>query len=120
VEQVARQRLTRLQHVPSPFDGWLPVTPLIVHSRLLELTIRRGSAVHIIARSTENGEQVEVLEGEGEGDLVARKNYPSPYPEPDQLTSGQMTMVNQTIDLGGSPSKSLRLPFRWPTVFPSI
>jgi hypothetical protein len=33
------------------------------------------------------------------GTVEARKAYPSPYLVPDVLTSGQMSMVNQTIDL---------------------
>jgi hypothetical protein len=41
------------------------------------------------------GEQVEVLYG----NAVAHKAYDSPYAQPDTLTSGEMVMINRTIDL---------------------
>ena len=70
-------------------------TPLIVRSRLLILTITGPSALRLTARSHETGEQVEVVSGR----VVAKKNYASNYAEPDDLGPGEMSMVNQTIDL---------------------
>ena len=70
-------------------------TPLIVRSRLLILTITGASALRLTARSHETGEQVEVVSGS----VVAKKNYSSSYAEPDHLGPGEMSMVNQTIDL---------------------
>lgn len=69
--------------------------PLIVRSRLLVLTVTGRTSFRITAYAHEAGEQVEVLEGH----IEARKSYPSPYPEPDQLDAGQMTMINRDIDL---------------------
>lgn len=69
--------------------------PLIVSSRLLLLTVSGRSALRITAFARQTGEQVQVLCGE----VVARKHYPSNYDEPDHLGGGQMTMVNQSIDL---------------------
>jgi hypothetical protein len=68
---------------------------LIVRSRLLVLTVSGPSAFRITAHAAQTGEQVEVLSG----NIVARKNYPSTYEEPDVLAGGQMTMINRTIDL---------------------
>ncbi|MEP7242675.1 MAG: FecR domain-containing protein [Gammaproteobacteria bacterium] len=69
--------------------------PLIVRTRLLVLTVTGGSAFRITAYSRETGEQVEVLRGH----VQAHKAYPSSYSEPDILAGGEMTMINQTIDL---------------------
>ncbi len=69
--------------------------PLIVSSRLLLLSVRGDSALRLTAYSRETGEQVQVVCG----DVLARKNYPSRFDEPDRLAAGQMSMVNQTIDL---------------------
>jgi hypothetical protein len=69
--------------------------PLIVRTRLLTLTARGPAEFRVTARSNETGEQVEVLSGTVE----ARKAYPSAYRVPDVLASGEMSMVNQTIDL---------------------
>ncbi|MEJ0038993.1 MAG: hypothetical protein WDO68_23510 [Gammaproteobacteria bacterium] len=69
--------------------------PLIVRTRLLVLTARGPAEFRVTARSNETGEQVEVLEGTVE----ARKAYASPFSEPDRLASGEVSMVNRTIDL---------------------
>lgn len=69
--------------------------PLIVRSRLLVLRVTGRTAFRITAFSHEAGEQVEVLEGH----IEARKSYPSNYAEPDQLATGEMTMINRDIDL---------------------
>jgi hypothetical protein len=76
-------------------NGTAVADPLIVRSRLLKLIVTGPSTLRIVARSHETGEQVEVLSGH----VVAYKNYPSSYAEPDHLQAGEMSMVNQTIDL---------------------
>lgn len=69
--------------------------PLIVRTRLMHLEVRGPSTLAITARSRETGEQVEVLSGE----VVVSKSYDSSYRVPDDLHGGEMSMVNQTIDL---------------------
>lgn len=69
--------------------------PLIVSSRLLLLSVSGESALRLTAYSRETGEQVQVVCGE----VLARKHYASRFDQPDQLAAGQMSMVNQTIDL---------------------
>jgi ferric-dicitrate binding protein FerR (iron transport regulator) len=80
-------------------DAFLRVTassgPLTVRTRLFVLTVTGDSALRVKAYWKQTGEQVEVLSGS----VQARKSYPSPYSEPDLLTGGEMSMVNQTIDL---------------------
>jgi ferric-dicitrate binding protein FerR (iron transport regulator) len=80
-------------------DAFIRVTqadePLIVRSRLLVLTVRGAAALRVTAYSQQTGEQAEVLQGH----VQANKAYPSPYTDPDLLDAGDMTMVNQTIDL---------------------
>jgi len=68
---------------------------LTLRSRLLVLSVTGRTALRMTAYSKEAGEQVEVLYG----NVTARKNYDSPYKEPDILTGGQMTMINRDIDL---------------------
>jgi hypothetical protein len=69
--------------------------PLIVSTRLFLLTVSGESTLRITAYSREAGEQVQVVCG----DVLAYKNYPSKFDEPDHLAAGQMSMVNRTIDL---------------------
>jgi hypothetical protein len=69
--------------------------PLVIRTRLFVLTAHGPAAFRVTAHSDETGEQVEVLTGTVE----ARKAYPSPYLVPDTLASGEMSMVNETIDL---------------------
>lgn len=69
--------------------------PLIVGTRLFLLTVGGESTLRVTAYSREAGEQVQVICG----DVLARKNYPSKFDEPDHLAAGQMSMVNKTIDL---------------------
>jgi ferric-dicitrate binding protein FerR (iron transport regulator) len=69
--------------------------PLIVRTRLFVLTVTGDSAFRVTAWARESGEQVEVLNGH----VQANKAYPSTYNEPDILEAGDMSMVNQTIDL---------------------
>ncbi|HEU4623660.1 MAG TPA: hypothetical protein VFS52_02790 [Steroidobacteraceae bacterium] len=69
--------------------------PLIVRTRLLVLTVTGESALRVKAFWKQTGEQVEVLSGH----VQAKKSYPSQYSQPDELTGGEMSMVNQTIDL---------------------
>ena len=69
--------------------------PLIIRSRLLVLKVTGASALRVTARSSETGEEADVLYGQVE----ATKAYPSKQNEPDMLLAGQEVMVNQTIDL---------------------
>jgi len=69
--------------------------PLIVRTRLMHLEVRGASILAITAWARETGEQVEVLSGE----VIVSKNYPSSYRVPDDLHGGEMSMVNETIDL---------------------
>jgi hypothetical protein len=82
-------------------DGecWVSVvagrSALVLRSRLMVLTVPGAARIHVVARAREAGEQVEVLEGT----ITAVKNYPSTYSTPDELVAGEMSMVNQSIDL---------------------
>jgi len=69
--------------------------PLVVRSRLMILTISGRTALRVIARSGETGEEADVLYGQVE----AKKAYPSRQNEPDKLLAGEEVMVNETIDL---------------------
>jgi hypothetical protein len=69
--------------------------PLVVRSRLLVLTVTGPARFHLVARSADAGEQVEVLQGQ----VVAAKNYASSFTVPDELGPGEMSMVNESIDL---------------------
>jgi hypothetical protein len=69
--------------------------PLVIRTSLLILTASGPSEFRVTAVAKSCGAQVEVLSGTVE----ARKAYPSPYPAPDLLGAGEMSMVNQTIDL---------------------
>ena len=69
--------------------------PLVVHTRLMVLTITGRAALRVTARSNETGEEADVLYGHVE----AKKAYPSRQNEPDVLAAGEEVMVNETIDL---------------------
>jgi hypothetical protein len=69
--------------------------PLIVRSRLMVLTVTGRTALRITARSSESGEEADVLYGHVE----ARKAYASRQNQPDTLSAGEEVMVNETIDL---------------------
>jgi hypothetical protein len=69
--------------------------PLVIRTRLLTLTITGESALRVIGYAKQAGEQVEVLNGH----VRAAKSYSSPYSAPDELESGEMSMVNREIDL---------------------
>jgi hypothetical protein len=69
--------------------------PLVVRTRLFVLTVTGDSELRVKAYWKQTGEQVEVLSGH----VQAKKSYPSSYSEPDELSGGEMSMVNQTIDL---------------------
>ena len=69
--------------------------PLTVKTRLLVLTTHGPAEFRVTAHWNEAGEQVEVLSGT----IEARKAYASPHPEPDTLTSGEMSLINKSIDL---------------------
>lgn len=69
--------------------------PLIVRTRLLQLTVMGKAAFRVIAFSKEDGEQVEVITGH----ILVDKAYESPFNEQDTLHNSQMVMINKTIDL---------------------
>jgi ferric-dicitrate binding protein FerR (iron transport regulator) len=69
--------------------------PLVIRTRLLVLKITGSSALRVTARSSEPGQEADVLYGRVE----ATKAYRSPQSEPDILLAGQEVMVNETIDL---------------------
>jgi hypothetical protein len=69
--------------------------PLVVHTRLMVLTVTGRTALRVTARSHETGEEADVLYGHVE----AKKAYPSRQNEPDILAAGEEVMVNETIDL---------------------
>ena len=69
--------------------------PLIIRSRLMVLKVTGASALRVTARSSETGEEADVLTGHVE----ATKAYPSRQNEPDTLAAGEEVMVNETIDL---------------------
>ena len=69
--------------------------PLVIRTRLMVLKVTGASALRVTARSSETGEEADVLSGQVE----AKKAYPSTQNEPDILLAGQEVMVNQTIDL---------------------
>ena len=68
---------------------------LVVRTRLLVLKVSGSSALRVTARSSEPGEEADVLYGRVE----ASKAYPSSQNEPDILLAGQEVMINETIDL---------------------
>jgi FecR protein len=69
--------------------------PLIIRTRLMLLTVTGRTALRVTARSSETGEEADVLYGQVE----ASKAYSSRQNEPDTLSAGEEVMVNQTIDL---------------------
>jgi len=69
--------------------------PLVIRTRLMVLKVTGAAALRVTARSSETGEEADVLSGQVE----ATKAYPSRQNEPDVLLAGQEVMVNQTIDL---------------------
>lgn len=70
-------------------------TPLIVSTRLLVLKVDANTALRVTAFSSEDGEEADVLQGQ----VQAKKSYPSSYNEPDLLGAGEMALINRTIDL---------------------
>jgi hypothetical protein len=59
------------------------------------LQVTGDSALRVTARSSETGEEADVLAGR----VVATKAYHSRQNEPDTLAAGEEVMVNETIDL---------------------
>lgn len=98
-------RIKTDEHFPSPRemtldgDAFVRVPqgepPLVVRTRLMVLTLTGGSEVRVTGHANEAGEQVEVLRGQ----TVVKKSYSSPFAEPDRLAAGEMSMLNQSIDL---------------------
>ena len=72
-----------------------PGKPFIVHTRLLEIEAL-GTRFRVEAHREDAGEEVELLEGK----LRVRKSYHSDTDsEPEELTTGEMVMINRDIDL---------------------
>ena len=69
--------------------------PLIIRTGLLTVTVEGDTAFRALVSSKKIGEQVEVLYGH----VRTAKAYPSRYSEPDDLGGGEMSMINQSIDL---------------------
>lgn len=75
--------------------GAVPGKPFVVHTRLLEIEAL-GTRFRVDAHREEAGEEVELLEGK----LRVRKSYHSDTDnEPEELTTGEMVMINRDIDL---------------------
>lgn len=70
-------------------------SPLMVHTRLLQLTVIGKAAFRVIAFAKEDGEEVQVITG----NILVNKAYESPFNEQDTLHNSQMVMINKTIDL---------------------
>jgi|SRR5579871_6525080 len=68
--------------------------PLIIRSRLMQLTVSPNSALKIHAYSKQTGEEADMLYGSA----VAQKAYPSNEHEPNTLSAGDAIMINRTID----------------------
>lgn len=69
--------------------------PLVLRTGLLTLTIEGDTALRVSVSSARVAEQAEVLYGH----VRAAKSYPSRFSEPDVLEAGEMSMINQSIDL---------------------
>lgn len=70
--------------------------PLIIKTKLLELSVPAKAAFMIIAPAKEEWSEIQVLSGV----IIVKKAYPSTYNEPDTLHAEQMFMLNRNIDLG--------------------
>lgn len=68
--------------------------PLILHTKLLEITVTGASAFRVTAHADKPGERVDVLYGH----VHTEKRYESPMPEPVDMVGGQMMMINVNID----------------------
>ncbi|WIO73543.1 hypothetical protein QP938_09545 [Porticoccaceae bacterium LTM1] len=68
--------------------------PLILHTKLLEITVTGESGLRILANADKNGERVDVLYGQAH----TEKRYDSPVQERVDMVGGQMMMINITID----------------------
>lgn len=68
--------------------------PLILHTKLLEITVTGESGLRILANADKNGERVDVLYGQ----VHTEKRYESPVQERVDMVGGQMMMINITID----------------------
>lgn len=75
----------------------VPAAPehLVIRSRLMRMSVAGPARVVVMANASERGEQVQVIRGR----VTVSKNYPSPHDDADQLGGGEMSMVNQDIDL---------------------
>lgn len=69
--------------------------PFKIHTRLLVLTAIGKAGFRLIALRKEEGEEVQVLYG----NIIAKKAYPSQFPEADTLRDNDLLMINRSIDL---------------------
>jgi hypothetical protein len=69
--------------------------PLTIRTRLLVITATPPSEFRVTARGKSPSEQIEVIAGRVE----ARKAYASKDSAPQTLAAGEMTLINQDIDL---------------------
>lgn len=83
--------------------------PYTVHTRILQLTVLKPSVFRVEAFHKDNGEKVDVLEGE----VRAAKRYKSQFPEPDTVRKSEMVMINDQIDLMEKEKEDLTDFARW-------
>lgn len=69
--------------------------PLVIQTKLLTLSVSDKAAFLIMAPSSEEWAELQIVEGT----IIAKKAYPSEFDKPDTLHGNQMLMLNRTIDL---------------------
>jgi ferric-dicitrate binding protein FerR (iron transport regulator) len=77
------------------FDTPVAAVPLIIHTKLLTLTVKGKAALRVTGPAKEEWGEVDVIEGT----VIVHKAYESTFNSPDTLTGGQMQMINRSIDL---------------------
>jgi len=77
------------------FDIPGAAAPLIIHTKLLTITVKGKAALRVTGPAKEEWGEVDVIEG----NVIVHKAYESTFNRPDTLTGGQMQMINRTIDL---------------------
>ncbi len=69
--------------------------PMTIYTRLMVVTVIGETAMRINAFADKTGEQIDVLKGR----VLAKKSYESRFNETADMESGEMVMINSTIDL---------------------
>lgn len=72
-----------------------PGAPLLIHTHLLNLHISGGAAFLLSAPKKDPWAEIKLLRGQ----IIAQKNYSSPYPEPDTMQANQLLMINRDVDI---------------------